>query len=52
VFMLGGEVGGLVPPLVEERLRVKQASLRDRRLHPTAQSPRGGAPEPTEIRKA
>ncbi len=32
VFMLGGEVGGLVPPLVEERLRVKQASLRDRRL--------------------
>jgi pantetheine-phosphate adenylyltransferase len=38
VFMLGGEVGGLVPPVVEERLRVKQASLRDRRL--------------TEIRKA
>ncbi len=38
VFMLGGEVGGLVPTLVEERLRVKQASLRDRRL--------------TEIRKA
>lgn len=30
VFMLGGEVGGLVPPIVEERLRMKQASLRDR----------------------
>jgi pantetheine-phosphate adenylyltransferase len=32
VFMLGGEVGGLVPPLVEDRLRAKQASLRDHRL--------------------
>ena len=30
VFRLGGEVGGLVPPVVEERLRQKQASLRDR----------------------
>jgi pantetheine-phosphate adenylyltransferase len=29
VFRLGGEVGGLVPPVVEERLRQKQASLRD-----------------------
>ena len=27
VFMLGGEVSGLVPPMVEERLREKQASL-------------------------
>jgi pantetheine-phosphate adenylyltransferase len=27
VFMLGGEVSGLVPPTVEERLRYKQASL-------------------------
>ena len=27
VFMLGGEVGGLVPPMVEDRLRHKQASL-------------------------
>jgi pantetheine-phosphate adenylyltransferase len=27
VFMLGGEVSGLVPPVVEERLRNKQASL-------------------------
>jgi pantetheine-phosphate adenylyltransferase len=35
VFMLGGEVGGLVPPIVEERLRSKQASLRDRRLTET-----------------
>jgi pantetheine-phosphate adenylyltransferase len=35
VFMLGGEVGGLVPPIVEERLRLKQASLRDRRLTET-----------------
>ncbi len=35
VFMLGGEVGGLVPPGVEERLRLKQASLRDRRLAET-----------------
>jgi pantetheine-phosphate adenylyltransferase len=52
VFMLGGEVGGLVPPIVEERLRVKQASLRDRRLHPSAPSPRGGDPDLTEIRKA
>jgi pantetheine-phosphate adenylyltransferase len=32
VFMLGGEVGGLVPPLVEDRLRAKQASLRDHGL--------------------
>jgi pantetheine-phosphate adenylyltransferase len=29
VFMLGGEVSGLVPPSVEDRLRTKQASLRD-----------------------
>jgi pantetheine-phosphate adenylyltransferase len=29
VFMLGGEVAGLVPPVVEERLRNKQASLRN-----------------------
>jgi pantetheine-phosphate adenylyltransferase len=29
VFMLGGEVAGLVPPMVEERLRNKQASLRN-----------------------
>jgi pantetheine-phosphate adenylyltransferase len=29
VFRLGGEVAGLVPPGVEERLRQKQASLRD-----------------------
>jgi pantetheine-phosphate adenylyltransferase len=29
VFMLGGPVSGLVPPVVEERLRLKQASLRD-----------------------
>jgi pantetheine-phosphate adenylyltransferase len=28
VFRLGGEVGGLVPPVVEQRLRQKQASLR------------------------
>ena len=28
VFMLGGEVRGLVPPVVEERLRQKDASLR------------------------
>lgn len=35
VFMLGGEVGGLVPAIVEERLRLKQASLRDRRLTET-----------------
>lgn len=32
VFMLGGQVGGLVPPLVEDRLRAKQASLRNRQL--------------------
>ncbi len=32
VFMLGGEVSGLVPAMVEERLRNKQASLR----HPLA----------------
>jgi pantetheine-phosphate adenylyltransferase len=31
VFMLGGQVSGLVPPVVEERLRQKQASLRDPR---------------------
>jgi pantetheine-phosphate adenylyltransferase len=30
VFRLGGQVSGLVPPIVEERLRQKQASLRDR----------------------
>ena len=30
VFRLGGEVGGLVPPVVEERLRQKQATQRDR----------------------
>jgi pantetheine-phosphate adenylyltransferase len=35
VFMLGGEVSGLVPPIVEDRLRAKQASLRDRRLADT-----------------
>jgi pantetheine-phosphate adenylyltransferase len=29
VFMLGGQVSGLVPAVVEERLRLKQASLRD-----------------------
>ena len=29
VFMLGGEVSGLVPPVVEERLRQKQVMLRD-----------------------
>ncbi len=29
VFRLGGEVGGLVPPLVEERLRRKFAMLRN-----------------------
>jgi pantetheine-phosphate adenylyltransferase len=29
VFMLGGEVSGLVPVTVEERLRRKQASLRN-----------------------
>ncbi len=28
VFMLGGEVGGLVPPVVEDRLRQKEAALR------------------------
>jgi pantetheine-phosphate adenylyltransferase len=28
VFTLGGEVAGLVPPIVEDRLRVKQAGLR------------------------
>jgi pantetheine-phosphate adenylyltransferase len=31
VFMLGGAVSGLVPPVVEERLRQKQAALRDPR---------------------
>lgn len=30
VFMLGGPVSGLVPPLVEDQLRAKQASLRAR----------------------
>ncbi|MBA3269027.1 MAG: pantetheine-phosphate adenylyltransferase [Acidobacteria bacterium] len=30
VFMLGGEVSGLVPDVVEDRLRNKQAILRDR----------------------
>jgi pantetheine-phosphate adenylyltransferase len=30
VFRLGGEVGGLVPPVVEERLRQKQTSQRER----------------------
>ena len=30
VFRLGGEVGGLVPAVVEQRLRQKQASLDDR----------------------
>jgi pantetheine-phosphate adenylyltransferase len=30
VFMLGGEVGGLVPPSVEERLRKKQNAIRER----------------------
>jgi pantetheine-phosphate adenylyltransferase len=34
VFRLGGEVGGLVPPLVEDRLRSKQAMLRDPQLAP------------------
>jgi pantetheine-phosphate adenylyltransferase len=29
VFRLGGEVAGLVPPIIEERLRQKQASMRD-----------------------
>jgi pantetheine-phosphate adenylyltransferase len=29
VFMLGGAVSGLVPPIVEERLKQKQASLRN-----------------------
>jgi pantetheine-phosphate adenylyltransferase len=29
VFRLGGEVGGLVPTVVEERLREKQASLKE-----------------------
>jgi pantetheine-phosphate adenylyltransferase len=28
VFMLGGAISGLVPPIVEERLQQKQASLR------------------------
>ena len=31
VFMLGGEVRGLVPQVVEERLKQKQAALRDPR---------------------
>jgi len=31
VFRLGGAVGGLVPPVVEEQLRVKQASVAGRR---------------------
>jgi pantetheine-phosphate adenylyltransferase len=29
VFMLGGAVSGLLPPIVEERLKQKQASLRN-----------------------
>jgi pantetheine-phosphate adenylyltransferase len=29
VFMLGGAISGLVPPIVEERLQQKQASLRN-----------------------
>jgi pantetheine-phosphate adenylyltransferase len=29
VFMLGGEVSGLVPPVVEERLQQKRAGLRE-----------------------
>jgi pantetheine-phosphate adenylyltransferase len=29
VFRLGGEVGGLVPPMIEERLRQKQTTMRD-----------------------
>jgi pantetheine-phosphate adenylyltransferase len=29
VFKLGGQVGGLVPPVVEERLRQKQAAVRE-----------------------
>jgi pantetheine-phosphate adenylyltransferase len=31
VFMLGGAVSGLVPPVVEERLRQKQSALHDPR---------------------
>jgi pantetheine-phosphate adenylyltransferase len=34
VFRLGGDVGGLVPPLVEERLRRKFATLRDPQTAP------------------
>ncbi|MEP7116045.1 MAG: pantetheine-phosphate adenylyltransferase [Acidobacteriota bacterium] len=34
VFRLGGQVSGLVPPLVEERLRRKFALLRDPQLAP------------------
>ena len=30
VFMLGGAVEGLVPPIVEDKLRAKQASLKGR----------------------
>ncbi len=30
VFRLGGEVGGLVPPVVEQRLRQKQTGARER----------------------
>ena len=30
VFMLGGEVEGLVPPIVEDKLRAKQASMKGR----------------------
>jgi pantetheine-phosphate adenylyltransferase len=30
VFRLGGKVSGLVPPVVEQRLRQKQASIEDR----------------------
>jgi pantetheine-phosphate adenylyltransferase len=34
VFMLGGEVSGLVPTVVEERLRQKQGALRDPAMAP------------------
>jgi pantetheine-phosphate adenylyltransferase len=30
VFMLGGEVEGLVPPIVEQKLRAKQAGMKGR----------------------
>ncbi|MEW6321148.1 MAG: pantetheine-phosphate adenylyltransferase [Acidobacteriota bacterium] len=38
VFMLGGRVSGLVPPIVEDRLRLKQAAL--------AGTPSTGTPKP------